>query len=321
MKIPQVFIDSGAYSAHTKGAVIEMAAYAEFVKEHRKYITIAANLDDLTDPAITWRNQQDMESRVDGVPVLPTFHFGEPIEWLTHYVRHYDYIALGGQVGQSAEQLMFWLDELWDKYLTDVNGYPLVRVHAFGVTSVPIMRRYPWYSVDSTSWIMAAATGKAMFCRTDPNNGLPHLAVLSVSDKSPAKDQREQHVDSLTPAQREGFMKLVHEQGFNLEELQTDYKKRFLCNATAYVTLASRIKYKRFDSGAMSLFAEPKEVERERVAPWETLTLYLAGNPGAREITKQVMLKGYHRLLSYHYITQGAHWKEAREVIDGWENA
>ena len=44
-------MDSGAYSAETKGAKISLEEYASFLRAHEKYIFIAANLDVLFDPA------------------------------------------------------------------------------------------------------------------------------------------------------------------------------------------------------------------------------------------------------------------------------
>ena len=111
MTRPLLFIDSGAYSAETKGVKITLSEYVAFLKAHAQYIEIAAGLDVLFDADGTWRNQLEMEAA--GVSPMPTFHFGEDVSWLKRYVAKYERIALGGQVGQSTGDLVRWLDDVW----------------------------------------------------------------------------------------------------------------------------------------------------------------------------------------------------------------
>src|SRR5260221_9601283 len=74
----KIFLDSGAYSAFTKGAQISIQEYAKFIHRNQDFIEFAANLDDLSaknkdDGAeATWRNQKQLEQTVPkGVYVLP----------------------------------------------------------------------------------------------------------------------------------------------------------------------------------------------------------------------------------------------------------
>lgn len=316
---PKLFIDSGAYSAETKGAHISVYQYLSFLKRWKPYLDVICGLDVIGNAEATWHNQKVMEDW--GQEPIPTFHFGEDYKWLVKYVERYSHMALGGQVGQSTEQLIKWLDEVWDQYLTNDEGLPIVKVHAFGVTSPDIMNRYPWHSVDSTSWLLAAATGKAILCDKDPL-GFPWLRPLAVSDKSPDAG-RDQHWDSLTPANRKGWGDLFEQKGYDIRELQTDYKVRFFCNAQAYVDFAKHTSsYKPFVAPMMGLFPSSKAFPRRVAQPeWPHLNMYLAGNPGASNITRGLMEKGYNRLLSYHYIAESmSHFNEAREVKDKWQS-
>lgn len=307
-------MDSGAYSAETKGAKISVAEYARFLKQNAKYISVAANLDVLFNPEATWINQQQLEQSA-GMTILPTFHFGEDFKWLVRYAAQYDYIALGGQVGQSPEQLMLWLDEVWDHYLTDVAGQPIVKVHGFGVTSLPVMRRYPWYSVDSTSWLLSASMGKIMvFHQGD-------LITIPVSDTSPFLDKRNQHLDTLTPETREALVQILKINYVDIAEAQKSYYYREVVNATAFMHVAASIKHHPFQREQIQMFAEPfakaDSLRCRRPVQWDHLCMYLAGNP-AKGITDEVMRKGYNRLMSYHYIEQGQMWSEAKTVLDNW---
>jgi hypothetical protein len=41
----KIFLDSGAFSMHTKGVKIDLQEYARFIYHHRDFIEVAANLD------------------------------------------------------------------------------------------------------------------------------------------------------------------------------------------------------------------------------------------------------------------------------------
>lgn len=157
---PEVFVDSGAYSAKTQGAVIDLDAYAAYIQRYRHLITTYANLDVIGDAEATWRNQQHLEAL--GLHPLPVFHAGEPWSYLERYIERYPYIALGGLVGKIG-RAKAWL----------VRCFKLARghsvYHGFGVTTWDVLKAFPWYSVDSSSWGQGFRFGQmAVF---DPQRG------------------------------------------------------------------------------------------------------------------------------------------------------
>jgi hypothetical protein len=153
----KVFLDSGAFSAFTLGANIDREDYANFILDHQDIIECASVLDAIGDPIETLKNQEWFDR--NDVPVLPCFHFGEPVEYLEHYVANYPRITLGGMVPIDKMVLRDWLDHLFKNYLCDDKGKPLVKVHGFGMTTWDLMFRYPWDSVDSTSYISGSKLG------------------------------------------------------------------------------------------------------------------------------------------------------------------
>jgi hypothetical protein len=207
---------------------------------------MASVLDGIGDPQLTYENQLAMESH--GVRPLPCFHAGEDERYLEWYVKNYDYITLGGMVGSSTKQLMIWLDRMWDKYLTDGSGNPRIKVHGFGITSIPIMETYPWWSCDSSTWIQSAAFGSVV---------MPVYGPMSVSEKSPSRHDAGQHVSNLTPIQQERILKTFEEQGFNYERLSTVYESRAVYNLWAFGEINQRIDQDnpgRFKSAQPELF-------------------------------------------------------------------
>lgn len=235
-KEDKIFLDSGAFSAYTLGIKIDLPGYCDYIKRNLDIIRVedglvmASVLDGIGDPQETYENQLAMESH--GVRPLPCFHAGEDERYLEWYVQNYDYITLGGMVGASPKQLIIWLDRIWDRYLTDGAGNPRIRVHGFGITSIPIMERYPWYSCDSSSWIQSAAFGSVI---------TPDYGPISVSKKSPSKHEAGQHVETVTPIEQKVLLRMFEQQGFTYERLSQVYESRAAYNLWAFTEINKQI--------------------------------------------------------------------------------
>lgn len=235
----RVFLDSGAFSAFTKGVEVDLDAYCRYIHENMDIIEVidgalcASVLDGIGDPYKTYVNQKAMEER--GVKPLPCFHYGEPEEYLEYYVANYSYITLGGMVPISTPQLRYWLDRIWEKYLTDENGRPKIKVHGFGLTVIELMTRYPWYSVDSSSWVQIAANGNII---------IPGHGILATSDSSPNRHVLNQHYDTMPEAQREAIRELLKSQGFDIERMRTNYISRWVYNCWAFTAINKSLEDK-----------------------------------------------------------------------------
>lgn len=249
----RVFLDSGAFSAHTLGAVISVQDYCDYIKRNSDVIRVedgdlmASVLDGIGDPLQTYRNQLAMEEL--GVRPLPCFHYGEDLRYLEHYVKNYTYITIGGMVGKSTAALQTWLDRIWESYLVDGAGNAKLKVHAFGVTSIPLMERYPWFSVDSSSWIQMAAFGSVLL----PEQGKP----ISVSEKSPSRHTAGQHAMNLTQIEQDYIFANMERSGFTYERLSTVYESRAAFNIWAFGVISAMInaeKIKTFHSPIQELF-------------------------------------------------------------------
>lgn len=222
----KVFLDSGAFSAFTKGVNVDLKAYCRYIKENEDIIEVASVLDNIgsaNSAQGTYENQCAMER--EGVIPLPCFHYGEDERYLEYYIANYEYITLGGMVPISTPQLMLWLDRLWKNYLTDSNGKPKIKVHGFGLTSLPLMKRYPWYSVDSSTWVQWAANGMIL---------VPTLGQINVSEKSASRKVAGQHLDNIPDVQREAVIKEIEGFGFDVERLRTEYIARWIYNVWAF---------------------------------------------------------------------------------------
>jgi hypothetical protein len=231
----KIFLDSGAFSAFSKGAEIDIRGYVDYIHRNRHIIDtvdgmlLASVLDGIGDPLKTYQNQIYMEQH--GIRPLPCFHYGEDERYLDYYVANYGYITLGGMVPVSTPQLYHWLDRIFDKHLTDGAGRPKVRVHGFGLTTVDLMERYPWYSVDSSSWVQIAMYGNILH---------PDYGTLAMSTVSPALKEANRHYDTLNPAHKEVWRKAIEGLGFDIDRLKEQTYCRWTYNMWAFLEINRR---------------------------------------------------------------------------------
>ena len=224
----RVFLDSGAFSAYTQGVTIDLDGYCDYILRNSDILTVSSVLDGIGDPLQTYKNQAAMEAR--GVKALPCFHYGEDERYLEHYVANYPYITLGGMVPINKEQLTYWLDRIWSKYLTDKDGMPKLKVHGFGLTRVGLMARYPWYSVDSSSWVQSAGRGGIM---------IPEYGTVFISDNSPAAKEEGRHFNTFSPIEREAIQRAIEARNFDVQRLKQTYLARWTFNMLTYGELTN----------------------------------------------------------------------------------
>lgn len=167
----ELMLDSGAYGAWTSGKPIKVKDYIKFVREFEDCLWGYINLDELpgrfgkprseeqVDKAAkaSYKNLQIMKDA--GLKPMPVFHRGEKWEHLERLLKDGEtYIGLSPLVDSREAEKKEWLDECFT-LLTNRTGVPFVRTHGFGVTNPAWMIRYPWYSVDSTTWVKTGGFG------------------------------------------------------------------------------------------------------------------------------------------------------------------
>ena len=175
------FLDSGAFSLrrdvaayrraqagssvadyyHSPGFRQYIDGYARFIKYYRRAVDYYANLDVIGYPELSWRNLRYLEE-YHGLHPVPVIHARTDLRWLDRHLRRgYEFLAVGGLVGTSRHpEVIRWLDEFFHVVCPPPSGLPRVRLHAFGMTSGPLLFRYPFWSGDATNIGKLAMFGK-----------------------------------------------------------------------------------------------------------------------------------------------------------------
>ena len=142
---PDIFADSGAFSAWMHNASVSVGDYAKWLHKWGNEFCVYANLDVIDNPEATRANQRSLEA--EGLAPLPVWHVRSPRNIFLDLCEEYRYVAIGGMVGTHWKRLMPHL--VWalrEARRTDTA------VHGLGLTSVTPLSSLPFFSVDSTTW-------------------------------------------------------------------------------------------------------------------------------------------------------------------------
>jgi hypothetical protein len=159
-----------------------------------------------------------------------------------------DYIGIGGLVGIPSGPRRAWLDRVFTR-ITDSQGWPLVKTHGFGMTAVPLIFRYPWYSVDSTTWIKITASGSVYLpALRDGEFVFDEIpTTVSVSNRNPKQSAGGKHSNSMSESMRAILDRWLAFCGKTYAEVQDSYYHRATCNVTFFREVSISAKARPFD--------------------------------------------------------------------------
>ena len=162
-----VFLDSGAFSflraADRSGKRLDRKQADSLIEEYAAWIRkqeqdfafdFVCTFDYVRDPKEVLRVTRRLEML--GVPAVPVYHAGTSITALHKLIDEgYKRICISrGTEFTRHGQTRAFLDQVFQ--VTEKAG---VECHGLACTSSQVLRGYPWYSVDSTSWMASAAYG------------------------------------------------------------------------------------------------------------------------------------------------------------------
>lgn len=156
-------LDSGAFS-YMNGATVTLEEMEKYVERYIQFIIkydikyyFEIDVDNIFGIEMVEHWRRRMEKRT-GRQCIPVWHKGRGVEYWKRMCREYPYIAIGGLVFHVKQQEYAAL-----KGLLRYANQKGVKVHGLGFTKTKTLHEYGWYSVDSSSWNVAAARGQMMY--------------------------------------------------------------------------------------------------------------------------------------------------------------
>jgi hypothetical protein len=227
---PQIFLDSGAFSASRQGVAIDVREYAKFARQNLPLIGCMANLDIIPDPDMdrdeieatckrSYQNQQFLKDA--GLAPLPVVHRLDGPNWLERYLsdgEEYICLAPGRNAGAVG-----WLQRCFNT-IAQASYQP--RIHGLGVTTALLTTQFAWSSTDSSTWAKQAAVGRVLVPLFDSaDQPLFHLrpAGFFVSNRMQVEPN---HIDQLHDYQRDDVERFLQRCDLSLSEVRTDHRAR-----------------------------------------------------------------------------------------------
>lgn len=234
-----LIIDSGAFSAWNKGRKIDLDEYIEFCK----YITSKypdnkwniVNLDVIPGgPGLVpsqkeidysaekgWDNYLYMQSK--GIKPIHIFHQHEDFKWLKRIAASTDYMGVSPDNSQSVQSRCAWLKKVYSVIKGDV------KTHGFACTGSSFLKVAPFYSADSSSWLVAPRFGTVAYFDKDAM-GLKNYLIRDITENR----------DSYSHFKQEIFPKIGPYLGVSLKDIiekRSNSKFLLACNIQAYKEL------------------------------------------------------------------------------------
>lgn len=257
----KLFIDSGAFTAHTKGAELDVDEYIQYLNENEDVFTVYAQVDKIPGkfgvpytreqleeaPKLSFDNYLYMAPRLKNRDkLIPIFHQQEDFKWLENMLEYVDergehikYIGISTRNDCPRADKQKWLRQVFDTIARSSN--PNVKTHAFGMTSFPLLEQFPFTSADSTAWIMVSVNG----------NIYTDIGTILISDVSKDKPNHFNHLEKGT---KEHLKKYIEDRGFTIEQLATDYRAREMFNIEYMEEWAKNYTYKGGNNKLNQLF-------------------------------------------------------------------
>jgi hypothetical protein len=139
-----LMIDSGAFTAWSKGKPVKLGDYAAYLERYRGCWDHAITLDVIGDGKASAVNTRRLHER--GLPVMPVFTRGDKLADFDAMVREVGYVCVGGLVGLPAAAQRQRVGML-QRRAADAGG----GVHALGIGSMATLRATRPYSADASN--------------------------------------------------------------------------------------------------------------------------------------------------------------------------
>jgi len=154
---PFYLLDSGGFTARKQKKDIDVRQYIDFLNKYK--VKYAFELD-VPCMKTTLQNRTLLKTHTDAT-IIPVYHLSSYLRedyrgLLDDMLADFDYVSLGGMAegGRTDHKKK----EKFFRYVFNKTR-DKIKVHGLGVTASDTLKKYPFYSVDSTTWINSVKYG------------------------------------------------------------------------------------------------------------------------------------------------------------------
>ena len=152
-KYNDFLLDSGAFTfmSSSKGGVNwdeYIKKYAEFINQYNVKHFFELDIDSIVGIKEVERLRRNLE-QLTGKQCIPVWHKSRGKEYWLKMIKDYKYVAIGGIVTREIKPREY---PFFTWFLNEAKKENC-KVHALGFTNLKGLEKYPFYSVDSTSWL------------------------------------------------------------------------------------------------------------------------------------------------------------------------
>lgn len=145
-------LDSGAFTfmQNTKTKINwdeYVERYAKFIKDNNIKHFFELDIDSIVGIKEVERLRNKLETLSER-KCIPVWHKSRGLEYWKKMCKEYDYIAIGGIVTKEIKATEYDIFIPLLKIAKENN----CKVHGLGFTRIPLLKKYHFYSVDSTAW-------------------------------------------------------------------------------------------------------------------------------------------------------------------------
>jgi hypothetical protein len=144
-------VDSGGFVARTKGVKILVQEYSRYLRKYKVPKAFELDTNDMQETAYN----RDYLIKNTETLIIPIYHYSTfksgNEKFLFDLMDKHNYIGLGGVVGGAVKSTRREKDEFFDFVFR--NTRDKWKIHGLGITDPYSMKRYPFFSVDSSQWL------------------------------------------------------------------------------------------------------------------------------------------------------------------------
>lgn len=156
LNFPNFLLDSGGFNAITHHEVINIKEYIDYINKYN--VKLAISLDD--NDFVKSLENLDLLKKYTNAKIIPVYHDSEFINekdrWhLEKFCEEYNYIAVAGLTRKRLKENE---RRKMANYVFSITKNK-IKIHGLAVTGQKWLKDYPFYSVDSTTWLNGGKYG------------------------------------------------------------------------------------------------------------------------------------------------------------------